>query len=40
LTELGARTVDLHGQHAHQSLLSTAAQRDALDRYCSNRDAK
>jgi DNA repair protein RecN (Recombination protein N) len=35
LAELGARTVDLHGQHAHQSLLSTAAQRDALDRYCS-----
>jgi DNA repair protein RecN (Recombination protein N) len=32
---LGARTVDLHGQHAHQSLLSTAAQRDALDRFCS-----
>jgi DNA repair protein RecN (Recombination protein N) len=35
LAELGARTVDLHGQHAHQSLLSAAAQRDALDRYCS-----
>ncbi|MEY2583748.1 MAG: repair protein RecN, partial [Ilumatobacteraceae bacterium] len=35
LAELGARTVDLHGQHSHQSLLSTAAQRDALDRYCS-----
>jgi DNA repair protein RecN (Recombination protein N) len=35
LAELGARTVDLHGQHAHQSLLSTSAQRDALDRYCS-----
>ncbi|MEP7115449.1 MAG: AAA family ATPase, partial [Ilumatobacteraceae bacterium] len=34
LAELGARTVDLHGQHAHQSLLTTAAQRDALDRYC------
>ena len=34
LAELGARTVDLHGQHAHQSLLSTAAQRDALDRFC------
>ena len=33
LAELGARTVDLHGQHAHQSLLSTAAQRDALDRF-------
>ncbi len=35
LAELGVRTVDLHGQHAHQSLLSTAAQRDALDRFCS-----
>jgi DNA repair protein RecN (Recombination protein N) len=34
LAELGARTVDLHGQHTHQSLLSTAAQRDALDRFC------
>ncbi|HEY0518149.1 MAG TPA: DNA repair protein RecN [Ilumatobacteraceae bacterium] len=34
LADLGARTVDLHGQHAHQSLLSTAAQRDALDRFC------
>ena len=37
LAELGARTVDLHGQHAHQSLLSTAAQRDALDRFCVDR---
>lgn len=35
LAELGARTVDLHGQHSHQSLLSTVAQRDALDRFCS-----
>ena len=34
LAELGARTVDLHGQHAHQSLLTTAEQRDALDRFC------
>jgi DNA repair protein RecN (Recombination protein N) len=34
LAELGARTVDLHGQHSHQSLLSTVAQRDALDRFC------
>jgi DNA repair protein RecN (Recombination protein N) len=31
LAELGARAVDLHGQHAHQSLLATAAQRKALD---------
>ncbi len=34
LAELGAQTVDLHGQHAHQSLLSTTAQREALDRFC------
>jgi DNA repair protein RecN (Recombination protein N) len=34
LAELGARTVDLHGQHAHQSLLSTVAQREALDHFC------
>ncbi len=34
LAELGERCVDLHGQHSHQSLLSTSEQRDALDRYC------
>ena len=33
LTEAGTRLVDLHGQHAHQSLLSTNAQRAALDRF-------
>ena len=33
LAELGERLVDLHGQHAHQSLLAGAAQRDALDSY-------
>jgi DNA repair protein RecN (Recombination protein N) len=32
LAELGTRLVDLHGQHAHQSLLSPAQQRAALDR--------
>jgi DNA repair protein RecN (Recombination protein N) len=31
LAELGGRLVDLHGQHAHQSLLHLAAQRAALD---------
>lgn len=31
LAEIGQRLVDLHGQHSHQSLLSPAAQRDALD---------
>jgi DNA repair protein RecN (Recombination protein N) len=33
LAELGAQLVDLHGQHAHQSLLGTAVQRAALDRF-------
>jgi DNA repair protein RecN (Recombination protein N) len=33
LAEDGARLVDLHGQHAHQSLLATAAQRASLDRF-------
>ena len=33
LAELGERHVDLHGQHAHQSLLTTATQRAALDRF-------
>jgi DNA repair protein RecN (Recombination protein N) len=33
LAEATAGLVDLHGQHAHQSLLTPAAQRDALDAY-------
>jgi DNA repair protein RecN (Recombination protein N) len=33
LAEWGDRLVDLHGQHAHQSLLSPAVQRGALDRF-------
>jgi DNA repair protein RecN (Recombination protein N) len=33
LANVGALLVDLHGQHAHQSLLHPAAQRDALDRF-------
>ncbi len=33
LAELGATMVDLHGQHDHQSLLSVATQRRALDRF-------
>jgi DNA repair protein RecN (Recombination protein N) len=33
LRGLGERLVDIHGQHAHQSLLRTAAQRDLLDAY-------
>ena len=33
LAEAGSRLVDLHGQHAHQSLLTPAAQRAALDAF-------
>src|SRR6478672_9174917 len=33
LAELGGALVDLHGQHAHQSLLAPAVQRAALDRF-------
>ncbi|MEY2452431.1 MAG: repair protein RecN [Acidimicrobiaceae bacterium] len=33
LSEWGARLVDLHGQHEHQSLLSPAVQRGALDHF-------
>jgi DNA repair protein RecN (Recombination protein N) len=34
LAEAGARLVDLHGQHAHQSLLDPAMQRRSLDVFC------
>jgi DNA repair protein RecN (Recombination protein N) len=37
LAELGTRFVDLHGQHAHQSLLDPAVQRAALDRFAGAR---
>lgn len=33
LSEHGAHLVDLHGQHAHQSLLKGPVQRGALDRF-------
>jgi DNA repair protein RecN (Recombination protein N) len=33
LVEHGTRLVDIHGQHAHQSLLGASAQRAALDRF-------
>jgi DNA repair protein RecN (Recombination protein N) len=33
LGEIAERIVDLHGQHAHQSLLGAATQRAALDHY-------
>lgn len=33
LAEWGEKLVDIHGQHAHQRLLSVQAQRDALDSF-------
>ncbi len=33
LEEIGRAFLDLHGQHAHQSLLSPATQREALDHF-------
>jgi len=33
LRDLGERLVDIHGQHAHQSLLRREAQRDRVDEY-------
>lgn len=33
LADAGSRLVDLHGQHAHQSLLDPSSQRSALDAY-------
>jgi len=33
LAEIGASLVELHGQHAHQSLFAPAVQRAALDRF-------
>ncbi len=33
LAAAGGQLVELHGQHAHQRLLTPAAQRDALDRF-------
>lgn len=33
LSEVGARVVDLHGQHQHQSLLQARIQRGALDEF-------
>ena len=33
LTEVGRALVDLHGQHAHQSLLAPRTQRSALDHF-------
>lgn len=33
LAEIGLGIVDIHGQHAHQRLLSVTTQREALDRF-------
>jgi len=33
LGEIGTDLIDIHGQHAHQKLLSASAQRDALDQF-------
>ncbi|MGB7755984.1 MAG: DNA repair protein RecN [Salinisphaera sp.] len=39
LKSLGGCLVDIHGQHAHQSLLKRDAQRDLLDEYGDHADA-
>ncbi|MBJ7314030.1 DNA repair protein RecN [Rugamonas sp. CCM 8940] len=39
LRELGDLLVDIHGQHAHQSLLKTEAQRALLDNQAASKDA-
>ena len=36
LREIGDHLVDIHGQHAHQSLLRTESQRDMLDSHAGN----
>jgi DNA repair protein RecN (Recombination protein N) len=40
LRELGDLLVDIHGQHAHQSLMKTEAQRDLLDGRRARRGAR
>ena len=40
LAEHGRRLVDLHGQHAHQSLLAPVEQRALLDRFAGEKAAK
>jgi DNA repair protein RecN (Recombination protein N) len=39
LAEIGRRLVDLHGQHAHQSLLAPVEQRALLDRFAGSKAA-
>ncbi|HQT41685.1 MAG TPA: DNA repair protein RecN [Polynucleobacter sp.] len=38
LREAGDQLVDIHGQHAHQLLLKSGAQRDLLDRHANHMD--
>lgn len=38
LRNAGEYLLDIHGQHAHQSLLRSAMQRDLLDAYADNRE--
>jgi len=38
LKDIGERLVDIHGQHAHQSLLRAASQRDLVDAYAGAAD--
>ncbi|ABM62247.1 DNA repair protein RecN [Halorhodospira halophila] len=40
LRELGEQLVDIHGQHAHQSLLRPATQRELLDAYAEATEAR
>ncbi|NOX92613.1 MAG: DNA repair protein RecN [Gammaproteobacteria bacterium] len=40
LRELGEQLVDIHGQHAHQSLLKRGVQRQTLDAFASSHDKK
>jgi DNA repair protein RecN (Recombination protein N) len=40
LKEIGERLVDIHGQHAHQSLLRNDKQRDLLDAHAGNHELK
>lgn len=40
LRQLGELLLDIHGQHAHQSLMRPAAQRDLLDAYAGNAELR
>ena len=38
LRELGEKLIDIHGQHAHQSMMHGTVQRELLDAYADNND--